>query len=159
MRLKHIAVFVIAVASFGVLSAGEAYQLDASHTSVGFTVRHLSISNTKGTFPKVSGTLVLDESKIGQSSVEVTIDAASVDTNDDTRDEHLRGADFFDVAKTPSITFKSTKVVKSGNAYKATGDLTIKGVTKSVEIPFTMSPPTAKITSSPGSDCADHSNT
>lgn len=141
MRFKSFVLSLCAVAGAAGVFAADTYKLDASHASVGFSVRHLGISNVKGSFPRVSGTLVLDEKNIGKSSVEVTLDAASVNTNDANRDKHLRAADFFDVEKFPTITFKSTKVVRKDDGYVATGDLTIKGVTKSVEIPFTLSGP------------------
>lgn len=142
MRLKSSILGLAAVVLAMGVFAADTYKLDASHASVGFSVKHLSLSNTKGTFPGLSGTLVLDEKNIGKSSVEVTLDAASVNTNDANRDKHLRAADFFDVEKFPTITFKSTKVVRKDDGYVATGDLTIKDVTKSVEIPFTLSGPT-----------------
>jgi polyisoprenoid-binding protein YceI len=142
MRFKSFVLGMLAVAGAAGVFAADTYQLDASHASVGFSVRHLGISNVKGSFPRVSGTLVLDEKSLGKSSVEVTIDAASVDTNDESRDKHLRAADFFEVDKHPTITFKSTMVVRKDDGFVATGDLTIKGVTKSVEIPFALSGPT-----------------
>lgn len=141
MRFKSLVMGLSAVVVAAGVFGADTYKLDASHASVGFSVKHLSISNTKGAFPKVSGTLILDEKNLGKSSVEVTIDAASVNTNDENRDKHLRAADFFEVEKYPTITFKSTKVVRNDAGYVATGDLTIKGVTKSVEIPFTLSGP------------------
>lgn len=121
--------------------AADTYTLDAAHSTVGFSVRHLGVSNVKGTFPTVSGTLTLDEKNIAKSSVDISIEAAGIDTNNAKRDEHLRNADFFDVAKFPAITFKSKGVSKSGTGYLLVGDLTIKGVTKTVNIPFTLSGP------------------
>jgi len=91
------------------------------------------ISNVKGSFPKVSGVLTLDESNPAESSVEATIDVASVDTRDPQRDAHLKSADFFDVEKFPAMTFKSTKVtVASPGEGTVEGDLTIRDVTKPV---------------------------
>ncbi len=142
MRLKNILLSGWFLALAGAAFAGDTYTLDAAHATVGFSVRHLSVSNVKGTFPKVSGTLILDEKNVSKSSVEVTIDAASVDTNNGQRDGHLQGEDFFQVAKYPTIVFKSKKVVRSGAGYLVAGDLTMKGVTKAIEIPFTMSAPT-----------------
>lgn len=123
--------------------AADTYTLDAAHSTVGFSVRHLGISNVKGTFPTVSGTLNLDEKNITKSSVDISIEATGIDTNNAKRDEHLRNADFFDVAKFPAITFKSKGISKSGAGYLLVGDLTIKGVTKTVNIPFTLSGPKA----------------
>lgn len=123
------------------LRAAEAYAIDAAHTSVGFSVKHLLVSNTKGAFNDVAGTIALDQKAIEKSSVKVTIKAASIDTANTKRDDHLRGADFFEVEKFPEITFVSKSVAKKGDAYEAAGTLTIKGVSKDVVIPFTLSGP------------------
>lgn len=138
MRFKNVILSVFALSLAGGLFAAEAYTVDAAHTTVGFSVRHMGISNVKGTFPKVSGTLMLDEKKIDKSSVDITIDAASVNTNNEKRDAHLQGPDFFDVAKFPTVTFKSKTVEKTDTGYRVSGDLTMKGVTKAVSIPFTL---------------------
>jgi polyisoprenoid-binding protein YceI len=109
------------------------WNIDATHSHAEFKVRHLMISNVKGSFPKVSGVLTLDESDPTKSSVEASIDVASVDTRDAQRDAHLKSADFFDVEKFPTMTFKSTKVtVTSPGEGTVEGDLTIRDVTKSV---------------------------
>lgn len=108
------------------------WDLDASHSNVGFAVRHMMVSNVHGKFTKVTGTLALDDKDVTKSVVNVDIETASVDTSESKRDEHLRSADFFDAAKFPKMTFKSTKVEKVGEKLKVTGDLTIKGVTKPV---------------------------
>jgi polyisoprenoid-binding protein YceI len=92
------------------------------------------VSKVHGRFSLWSGKLELDEQDLTKSRLEVEIDATSVDTKDEKRDEHLRSADFFDVAKFPKLTFKSTKIEKDGDDYKVTGDLTIKDVTKSVTL-------------------------
>ncbi|HMU76139.1 MAG TPA: YceI family protein [Elusimicrobiota bacterium] len=138
MRIKNVVLSVLTVSLAGGLFAAETYTVDPMHTTVGFSVRHLEISNVKGTFPKVSGTLQLDEKDVTKSSVEITIDAASINTNNDKRDAHLRTPDFFDTAKFPTATFKSKTVVKTAKGYAAVGDLTLKGVTKTVSIPFTL---------------------
>jgi polyisoprenoid-binding protein YceI len=115
------------------MARASTWDIDAAHSNVEFSVRHLMVSTVKGNFQKVSGVLELDEKNITKSSVEVSIEAASVDTREPKRDGHLKSPDFFDVAKYPSITFKSTKVEKAGaNKLKVTGDLTIRGVTKPV---------------------------
>jgi polyisoprenoid-binding protein YceI len=123
------------------VSAQDIYQLDPAHTSVTFKVRHMMVTNVKGSFGNVSGTIALDPKTIENSSVEVTIEAASIDTNNEKRDTHLKSADFLDVATYPALTFKSRKVSKKGDQWIATGDLTIRGVTKEVELPFTLSGP------------------
>jgi polyisoprenoid-binding protein YceI len=143
MRFKNLLISLSVLFLAGGLFAADRYTLDAAHATVGFSVRHLGISNVKGTFPKLSGTLLLDEKNMNKSSVDITIDAASIDTNNSKRDEHLRGTDFFDVAKFPTITFKSSSVLKTTEGYAMTGDLTMKGVTKTVTIPFVLSGPMA----------------
>ena len=119
------------------LPAPGTYVLDASHTDVGFSVRHLMVAKTKGRFAGVSGTVVIADDPLA-SSVEVTIDAASVDSRDDKRDEHLRSADFFDVEAHPVITYRSTAVVPAGRGtWTVDGELTVRGITRSV--PLTVS--------------------
>jgi polyisoprenoid-binding protein YceI len=111
-----------------------AWDLDTSHTEVGFSVRHLMVSNTKGKFQKFSGALNLDEKDPTKSTVEVSVDVASIDTNDEKRDQHLRSPDFFEAEKFPQITFKSKSIKKAGKGFKAVGDLTIRGITKEVTL-------------------------
>jgi len=114
-------------------AATSTWNLDPMHSNAQFTVRHLGISNVQGEFTKISGTVTLDDADVTKSTVEVTIDANSIDTRVSRRDDDLRSEGFFDVAKFPTITFKSTKIEKAGDGkLKVTGDLTIKGVTKSV---------------------------
>lgn len=109
------------------------WNIDPSHTNVSFVARHLVITKVRGTFSEVSGTLTIAEDKLA-STVEATIGLASVSTGDAGRDEHLRSADFFDVENFPAMTFKSTGLRGDGAEYVLTGDLTIKGVNKSVEL-------------------------
>ncbi|MGA2301610.1 MAG: YceI family protein [Candidatus Acidiferrum sp.] len=109
------------------------WQIDPQHSSAQFGVTHLMISTVRGEFHGVKGTVVLDDQDITKSTVNVTIDATSVDTREPDRNKHLKSPDFLDVAKYPSITFKSTKVEQaSPGELKVTGDLTIRGVTKQV---------------------------
>jgi len=111
----------------------EKWSFDPVHCDIGFSVRHLMISKVRGHFGKWSGTLLIDEANPANSLVEVTIDAASVDTKEPQRDDHLRSADFFDAAHHPRLTFRSTQVGKvSEEAYHVTGDLTIRGVSREV---------------------------
>jgi polyisoprenoid-binding protein YceI len=111
----------------------ESWKIDGNHTAAQFAVRHMGISTVRGAFTKVSGTVDYDSADVSKSVIDVTIDAASVDTRVEMRDNDLKSANFFDVAKFPNITFKSTKVESAGTGkLKATGDLTIHGVTKSV---------------------------
>lgn len=111
--------------------------IDATHSNVEFSVRHLMIATVKGRFAGVNGTVVTDESDPTKTEVDVTIDAASIDTRMPQRDEHLRSADFFDVAAFPTLTFKSRKVVGAGDELKVVGDLTIRGVTREVVLDVT----------------------
>jgi polyisoprenoid-binding protein YceI len=126
-------------------AATSAWQIDPNHSSAQFAVKHLALSTVRGAFTKVSGTVQLDDKDISKSSVEVTIDAASVDTRVADRDKDLRGDHFFDVEKYPTITFKSTKVEQvSPGQLKVTGDLTIHGTTKSVVLEVEGPTPPAK---------------
>src|SRR6185437_4015970 len=111
------------------------WQIDPVHSEVGFSVRHLMISTVKGRFTDVQGTLQYDETDPTRSNIEVRIAIASVDTRADQRDAHLRSADFFDAEHYPFMTFKSTRVERTGEGRgKVTGDLTIRGVTQSVTL-------------------------
>jgi len=117
------------------------WNLDPSHSIAGFRVKHMMISNVKGQFTGICGVLSLDESDIGNSRVEATIDAASVNTGEAQRDGHLKSADFFDVEKFPALGFRSIRVKRAGDGELAvTGDLTIRGVTR--EVVFTVEGPT-----------------
>ena len=109
------------------------WQVDPKHSDAQFAVTHLMISTVRGEFHSINGTVVLDDKNISNSSVNVTIDANTVDTREPDRDKDLRSANFFDVAKFPTFTFKSTKVEQvAPGKLKVTGDLTMHGVTKSV---------------------------
>lgn len=112
------------------------YSIDAMHAGIYFEITHLGLSKVSGRFNKFSGKIVEDENDLTNSSVEFTAQVDSVDTAVAARDTHLRTADFFEVAKYPEMTFKSTKVAKEKDGYVVTGDLTIKGKTRSVSIPF-----------------------
>lgn len=110
------------------------YPLDPSHTAVNFTARHLMVTKVRGRFPVRSGTLVVAEDP-ARSSVEVEIDVAALHTGDDGRDTHLRSADFFDVERFPTATFRSNGVVDDGRGeYLVTGDLTLRDVTRPVTL-------------------------
>jgi polyisoprenoid-binding protein YceI len=114
-------------------AAQNAWQLDPQHSSAQFSVRHLGVSTVRGAFTKVSGSVVYDPANLGKSSIQATIDAASVDTRVDMRDNDLRSPRFLDAQKFPTITFQSKKLEAAGaGKLKVTGDLTIKGVTKEV---------------------------
>lgn len=109
------------------------WTIDGSHSTVGFTARHLMITKVRGRFGAVDGSVTIAEDRL-QSSVTATIEMASVETGDAGRDEHLRSGDFFDVENHPTMTFVSTGVAADGDDFVLRGDLTIKGVTKPVEL-------------------------
>jgi polyisoprenoid-binding protein YceI len=111
------------------------YQIDTAHTHAQFKVRHLMISNVKGEFTKVTGNVEIDEEHHRTSSINITVDVNSISTREPQRDAHLKSADFFDVEKFPTITFVSKEIVKSGDdSFEVVGDLTIHGVTKTVDL-------------------------
>jgi polyisoprenoid-binding protein YceI len=115
----------------------ETFVFDKNHTEIGFKVRHF-VSKVGGRFAKFEGTIVLDRAKPEESTVELKIDAASIDTGNPSRDKHLNSPDFFDTAKYPEITFKSTKIAaKDKDTFAVTGDLTMRGVTKPVTLAVT----------------------
>lgn len=123
---------LVALAPALALAEATTWKIDSAHTQSNFTVRHLAISSVRGEFESTTGMVKIDEKDLAKSSVDVTIDAASIHTREDKRDAHLRSPDFFDVERFPKITFKSSKIVKAGAGYKVTGDLTMHGVTKPV---------------------------
>ena len=144
--MKRYIVPIIAVLflAISVPSQAAPWQIDPDHSSFQFKVCHLMVSNVKGDFNKVRGVVTIDEHDITNLKVELIIDAASVDTGHAKRDEHLRGSDFFDVAKYPTITFVSKKVMKaSPDRLQVIGDLTLHGVTK--EITVDVEGPTSEI--------------
>ena len=124
---------VLLVLTLSGLASASTWTIDAEHSSIGFKVRHLMVSNVKGNFEKFSGTVELDDQNINRSKVSVKIDTASVNTSVPKRDDHLRSADFFDTARFPAMTFVSRKVAEAGkDKLKITGDLTLHGVTREV---------------------------
>jgi polyisoprenoid-binding protein YceI len=128
----------LALAPALALAETASFKIDGSHTQTTFAVKHLVISTVRGEFSKVEGSAAIDDADLTKSSVQASIDVASVNTREPKRDAHLKSADFFDAEKFPKITFKSTKVEKAGEgALKVTGDLTIKGVTRSVVLDLT----------------------
>jgi polyisoprenoid-binding protein YceI len=135
--MKRYVTLMIAILALGipVFGDGATWQMDPDHSSFQFKIRHLTVSNVRGDFSKATGVVTMDEKDITKLKVEVTIDATSVNTGHAKRDEHLRGPDFFDVTKYPTITFVSKKVIKADtNRLKVMGDLTIHGLTREITV-------------------------
>jgi polyisoprenoid-binding protein YceI len=135
--LVVLAVIAVALATSDV-QATETFTIDPVHSGVGFKIRHL-VSKVQGRFDDFAGTITVDREDMTKSSVELTIKSTSIDTDNESRDNHLRSADFFEVEKFPEITFKSTKIEKHGDdTYHVTGDFSMHGVTKSITIPVEL---------------------
>jgi len=133
--------FLLALTLAGLTLAGtsaraqtSSWVIDPAHSRVGFEISHLGVSNVHGSISGLKGTVTLNEKDITKSSVEAAIDTTTVSTNNDARDKHLKSPDFFDVAKYPQITFKSTSLTNTGGKLQLIGDLTLTGTTKSVTL-------------------------
>ncbi len=136
-KLLKSALAAVVLAAPSLALAAE-YDIDPVHTHAQFKVRHMMVTDVKGEFGQVTGTLQLNEEDITRSSVNVTIDATTLDTRNAKRDAHLKSADFFDVENHKTLTFKSTKVEKVAEGkLKVTGDLTLRGVTRQVVLDVT----------------------
>ena len=137
MKRNTFVLSLVVLAAAGLAHAGT-YTIDQAHSNVSFKVRHL-VSKTAGQFNDFNGTIVADFADLDASSVAFTIQAASIDTENEDRDKHLRSEDFFDVGTYPEITFVSKKITKSGeNTFAVTGTLTMHGVAKTVTLPVTF---------------------
>jgi polyisoprenoid-binding protein YceI len=135
--------------SASAFAQAKTWQIDPNHSAAQFSVRHMGISTVRGAFTKVSGTATYDPADVSKTTLEATIDATSVDTRVDRRDSDLRSDHFFDVAKYPTLTFKSKRVEAAGaGKLKITGDLTIHGVTK--EVVLDVDGPSAPVTDPKG---------
>ena len=110
------------------------WKIDPAHSSAQFVVRHMMITNVRGGFSGVQGTVVYDPADLSASSIDVTIDKNTLSTGDTNRDTHVKSAEFLDVENYPTITFKSKTITKDGDGLKVTGDLTLHGVTKEVAL-------------------------
>jgi len=135
--MKMFKTFTVAllILSTAVVAQAETWAIDTAHSVLDFKVRHL-FSKTGGQFGEWEGMITFDGKDLTGGSVELTIQAASIDTRNEDRDNHLRSADFFDVETYPTLTFKSTEVVKTDSGFEVRGDLTMHGVTKGIAIPF-----------------------
>lgn len=138
MRFR-VAVAVVTLSLASLAFAAEDYKIDPAHSSANFAVRHMMVSTVTGRFAGgLSGTIHYDDKDPSKSSVKATIKVASVNTDNENRDKDLRGPNFFDAEKYPEITFESQRVEKRGDSFVAIGNFTMKGVTKQIELPFTI---------------------
>jgi polyisoprenoid-binding protein YceI len=139
MNIRKSALVLTAALLLSTLAfAADEYKIDKVHSTVGFSVKHLVISSVPGRFTDFDGTIVYDDKDVTKSSVKVTIQAVSINTDNSHRDDDLRGPNFLDTAKYPTITFESKQVKKTPNGLVAVGTLTIKDVSKEIELPFTI---------------------
>ena len=147
---RYVAVFTaFLILTISAAAQVQTWQIDPNHTAAQFSVRHMGISTVRGAFTKVSGSAQYDPSNVSKTAIDATIDASSVDTRVSMRDEDLRGPNYFDVAKYPTITFKSKSVQAAGEGkLKIVGDLTIHGVTK--EVTLDVDGPSAPVTDPKG---------
>lgn len=131
MQMKPVLTLALALAAAPAALA-QSYTIDSAHSKAQFSVRHMMVSNVRGEFSKMKGTIDYDEKDPSAIRIEATIEVASINTGEPKRDEHLKSPDFFDAAKYPVITFRSKSARKTANGLAVTGDLTIHGVTKEV---------------------------
>lgn len=143
---------ILALAAPLAMAQTSTWVSDQNHSEVDFSITHMSISNVHGRFGKVAATLVLNQADVSKSTVTATIDVSTVDTGVDARNNHLKTADFFDVANFPTATFTSTGVAKNGSGLTVAGNLTLHGVTKPVVL--TVEGPTGPVQ---GMDSKPHS--
>ena len=134
--------FVLAVllSAAGLTAHADTFKIDPVHSSMAFSVKHLGVSDFYGRFNDISGQVVFDKDDPSKNSVEVTIPTESIDTKNEKRDQHLKSPDFFNAKQFPTIVFKSKSVEGSGDTYKATGDLTLHGVTKPLTLEIKRGP-------------------
>jgi polyisoprenoid-binding protein YceI len=143
MNLSYRTLQILALSAFPLAAQPVVYVIDPAHSAVQFSVRHMMVSNTRGEFSKFEGSIVYDAKNPGATKVEATIDASSVNTREPRRDADLKGAEFFDIAKYPTLTFKSKSVTRSGDKLLVKGDLTIRNVTR--EVLLTVEEPTPEV--------------
>ncbi len=142
MRFKSLLIAVVAAfVLFGLSVNSQAWELDKAHSSVGFTVKHMVVAKVNGNFREFDGTFSFDDKDITKTKISGVVKVASVFTDNEKRDNHLKSADFFDAEAYPEIKFESKRVVQKDNGYVMIGDLTIRDVTKEIEIPFEVSGP------------------
>lgn len=132
MKTRLLAILTLISLPLAASAATSTWEVDQAHSAIGFKVRHMLVSNVRGSFKEFKGTLTVDDKDATKTTAEVTINPATIDTAEPKRDEHLKSGDFFDVAQFKEIAFKTTKVAKKGKGLKLTGNLTMHGVTKEV---------------------------
>ena len=133
---------MLATATLALSAHAETFTIDTGHAEIGFSVKHMMVSNTKGSFNSFEGTIDYDIASGTLKGMQGTIQTSSIDTNNEKRDNHLKNSDFFDVEKYPAMTFKSTSVEKKGdNTYEVTGMLNVLGVDRQVVLPITVNGP------------------
>ncbi|HKO51622.1 MAG TPA: YceI family protein [Polyangiaceae bacterium] len=140
MRAFPAVLALLLVASAASADSAE-WAIDGSHSLVGFSVSHLVVSSVSGRFKEVTGKVMLEEADLTKSTVDLTIPVKSLNTDDEKRDAHLKGPDFFDAAQYPDIKFHATKIVRGGKGFKVTGDLKIRDQSKSITLDGTLSRP------------------
>lgn len=138
MRIRFYVLLALLLFVAAQVFAADEFTIDPVHSSANFAVKHLAISSVHGRFNDLSGTIVYDERNLSKSSVLAVIKAASVNTDNQTRDKDLRSANFFETDKYPEIRFQSTKVEKIDDQLQVTGNLTMKGVTRQITLPVTL---------------------
>lgn len=136
-----IIVFVALFLASNSFAAAEKYDIDVTHSTLGFAVKHMQVGTTRGGFNDYAGSVSYDPDDFSTFNAEVTIQANSIDTRQEARDKHLKTADFFDVEKFPTITFKSARLEKRGEGTVIVGDLTMKDVTREITFPVSISGP------------------
>jgi len=137
---KYILSFIVLLL-FSALSFAGNYNIDKAHSNIGFSVSHMVIADVEGEFTDYEVDLTFDQNNLSNFNVSTTIKIASVNTENEKRDGHLRSPDFFDAANNPEMTFTSSKVEKTKDGYKAHGTLTMRGVSKEIELPFKVKGP------------------
>ena len=132
--MKHLVSLLALALATGAAAAPSHWEIDPAHATVGFSIRHMMVSNVGGAFSKFTGSVDVDPADPTTATVKADIDTASINTGNEKRDGHLRSPDFFDAAKFPTISFVSKKIEKNGDKLKVTGDLTMHGVTHEVAL-------------------------
>ena len=133
-RILKFSFFTVILLATSLVFAADSYKIDPVHSNVGFSVKHMTVSNVSGSFDQYDGQVIFDPKDLANSKVEVSIQVSSINTRNEKRDGHLKSPDFFDVAKFPTIIFVSKKITST----EIIGDLTLRGVTKEVTIPATI---------------------